>query len=106
VEAELTMSHKGFMEWRLCPQGESQSCFDRHLLQLVGGGVGGSRLPVTGTGTYRTQLRLPQGLTCSHCVLQWNYRAGNNWGDCGNGTKAVGCGPQETFRGCSDISIA
>lgn len=48
---------------------------------------------------------LPAGLTCSQCVLQWRYIAGNNWGMCPNGTGAVGCGPQEEFRSCADISI-
>lgn len=32
--------------------------------------------------------------------------SGNNWGNCPNGTGAVGCGPQEEFRACADISIA
>ena len=31
---------------------------------------------------------------------------GNNWGKCADGvTGAVGCGPQETFRGCADVEI-
>ena len=30
---------------------------------------------------------------------------GNTWGDCGNGTGAVGCGRQETFRNCADVAI-
>jgi hypothetical protein len=38
-------------------------------------------------------------------VLQWKYIAGNNWGQCADGTGAVGCGPQEEFRACSDISV-
>ncbi len=66
------------MEWRLCenPQGgETQECFNRHLLQRADGS--GSKLPVvSGSGWYRTQLRLPAGLRCNHCVIQWNYRAG------------------------------
>lgn len=45
------------------------------------------------------------GLECGNCVLQWRYIAGNNWGMCGDGTGAVGCGPQEEFRACSDVSI-
>lgn len=48
---------------------------------------------------------LPPGLTCYQCVLQWRYIAGNNWGMCPNGTGAVGCGQQEEFRACADISI-
>lgn len=31
--------------------------------------------------------------------------SGNNWGRCSDGVSRVGCGPQETFRGCSDIAI-
>lgn len=38
-------------------------------------------------------------------MLQWRYTAGNNWGDCKNGTQALGCGNQEQFGACSDISI-
>lgn len=51
------------------------------------------------------KYKLPEGLECSHCVMQWRYIAGNNWGSCGNGTEAVGCGPQEEFRACADIAI-
>jgi hypothetical protein len=43
--------------------------------------------------------------TCKKCVLQWRYRGGNNWGKCEDGTSALGCGPQEEFRACADISI-
>lgn len=38
-------------------------------------------------------------------MLQWRYVAGNNWGRCADGTEAIGCGPQEEFRACSDIAI-
>lgn len=31
--------------------------------------------------------------------------AGNNWGNCDNDTKAVGCGPQEIYRNCADIAV-
>ncbi|QQP41932.1 Uncharacterized protein FKW44_016446, partial [Caligus rogercresseyi] len=40
-------------------------------------------------------LRPPSDLTCTQCILQWKYIAGNNWGLCANGSGAVGCGPQE-----------
>jgi len=106
VEVELTVAHLGYMEWRLCANGgESQSCFNQNLLQRADGA--GSKLAVDhGTGWYRTQLRLPAGVTCDKCVIQWNYRAGNNWGQCEDGSYATGCGPQETFRGCSDVKIS
>ena len=51
------------------------------------------------------KYRLPKGLKCTQCILQWIYTTGNNWGQCEDGTGALGCGPQEQFRGCSDIRI-
>ena len=39
-------------------------------------------------------------------ALKWTYVCGNNWGECGDGTQGVGCGPQEWFRACSDIRIS
>ena len=33
------------------------------------------------------------------------FFAGNNWGKCPDGNSGLGCGPQETFRGCADIAI-
>lgn len=44
-------------------------------------------------------------LECEHCVLQWKYVTGNIHGICDDGTRALGCGPQEEFRACSDIAI-
>lgn len=44
-------------------------------------------------------------MLCNQCVLQWRYVAGNNWGMCDDGNGAVGCGPQEEFRSCSDIAL-
>ena len=38
--------------------------------------------------------------------LKYVFIKGNNWGKCDDGvTGAVGCGPQETFRGCADVEI-
>lgn len=38
-------------------------------------------------------------------MIQWKYIAGNNWGVCPDGNGAVGCGPQEEFRACADVSV-
>ncbi len=37
--------------------------------------------------------------------MQWTYTCGNNWGFCADGSGALGCGPQETFRACADVAI-
>lgn len=91
VEVELTAAHKGNMEWRLCTnvQEESQDCFNKNVLKLANGS--GTKLPVnSGTGWYKTQVRLPDGVKCNQCVIQWNYRAGNNWGECEDGSFGMG----------------
>jgi hypothetical protein len=44
-------------------------------------------------------------MRCESCVVQWRYVAGNNWGNCPDGTSGLGCGPQEEFRACSDVRI-
>lgn len=54
---------------------------------------------------YEMRYLLPPDLTCTQCVLQWRYIASNNWGRCDNATSRIGCGPQEEFRACADISI-
>ncbi|KAJ8674245.1 hypothetical protein QAD02_005507 [Eretmocerus hayati] len=63
------------------------------------------RVPVNGTGKYIIELILPQGLSCKQCSLRWEYTGGNIWGNCLDGSNRLGCGPQETFRNCADISI-
>jgi hypothetical protein len=42
----------------------------------------------------------------NHYTLLYVMVSGNSWGSCGDGTGALGCGPQETFRTCSDIAIS
>ncbi|CAK1555527.1 unnamed protein product [Leptosia nina] len=103
---EITAFHKGYWSFKICPEPTietSQRCFDKYPLQLEDGGI--FYYPPKG-GTFTTRYRLPDGLSCDHCILQWRYIAGNNWGRCDNGTEAVGCGNQETFGACSDIAIS
>lgn len=96
----------------LCPnnnrfQEATQECFNRYpLLVTKTGSVRYSIPPESNkqeTFTYR--VKLPRGVTCTQCVIQWTYYTGNMWGTCPNGTEAVGCGPAETFRNCADIGI-
>ncbi|XP_047992291.1 uncharacterized protein LOC125231006 [Leguminivora glycinivorella] len=100
----LTAYHKGFWEFRLCTnhRNNTQECFNQHILELKSGGP--RYYPKKGSTTYYVKYKLP-ALTCDHCVLQWRYVAGNSWGRCPDGRGRLGCGPQEEFRGCSDIAI-
>ena len=108
MSVDVTANHKGYFIFRLCVNNDPrrpapESCFNQHVLKMMDGTekfyIG------SGTGTHSTMLKLPQTVSCSNCVLQWQYVAGNNWGFCSDGTGAVGCGPQEEFRACADISI-
>ncbi|KAF2357595.1 Cellulose/chitin-binding protein N-terminal [Trinorchestia longiramus] len=106
----LTANHNGWFEFRVCPTNDpskhaTQGCLNQHVLKLAD--YTGSRYEIQdqSQGLFRVRLQLPRGLACSHCVLQWHYTSGNNWGFCKNGDDMMGCGKQEVFRGCSDIAI-
>ncbi|XP_043064454.1 uncharacterized protein LOC108100432 isoform X2 [Drosophila ficusphila] len=113
VRIELTASHMGYFEFRLCPNHTAkQLCLDQNILTILDGSPSqpySSDLdtrfyPRNGSRIYEIYARLPN-FSCDHCVLQWRYVAGNNWGVCSDGNGAMGCGPQEEFRSCSDIAL-
>lgn len=113
AKVQLTTNHRGFFTFKLCPATSNlhevtQDCLDRHVLSLSQshGEVSNYAVNTPRSGIFDVRLKLPDNLSCDRCVLQWTYTAGNNWGRCADGkTSQVGCGPQETFRGCSDIKI-
>lgn len=119
VTVKLTANHQGYFFFQLCnldDEIESDDCFDRHRLSIASGNET-YMLPSTSAGNYVVSLNLPADLTCDHCVLQWTYVCGNNWGSgittlagtgiCESGESGgrLGCGKQEHFRTCSDIRI-
>lgn len=110
VIIDLDINHGGYFEFELCSRDsfdvpESENCFQR--LKFVDGS---ERMPLKAdhskNGFRSMSLLMPPNLReCRACVLRWNYRAGNNWGVCQDGSEAIGCGPQELYRNCADISI-
>ncbi|XP_033762898.1 uncharacterized protein LOC117344303 [Pecten maximus] len=109
ISIELTTSHMGFFEIRICPNNDvtmpvSPECLDKHILKFTNGD---SKWPATYTGFYDLEVQLPADMTCEQCVIQWYYKAGNNWGvDEVTGEGCLGCGNQETFINCADVSIS
>ncbi|KAG7155938.1 uncharacterized protein LOC121854325 [Homarus americanus] len=110
IYVDLTSNNLGYFEFRLCVNNDvtkiiTQECLDEHLLEHADGS--GTRLYIQPDDQpwHNTTVKLPDDVVCSQCVLQWHYYTGNNWGDCGNGTQALGCGPQTTYRACADIGI-
>ncbi|XP_048775435.1 uncharacterized protein LOC125680031 [Ostrea edulis] len=108
VKVKITASHKGYFEFRLCPNNNvhkpaTQACLDQYVLHQPSGSV---RFMEQGRPqVYSLKLKLPTGLTCSQCVLQWKYNTGNSYGVSPDGRTCKGCGKQEQFYGCADIAI-
>ncbi|KAK3106161.1 hypothetical protein FSP39_014004, partial [Pinctada imbricata] len=109
VEVEITAPHKGYMEFRLCPNDDpneriTQECLDDYVLHIVE--TDDTRYPVSKSGRYKMKVRLPHFVKCRNCVFQWKYNTGNSWGvDPVTKRGCVGCGNQEQFYGCADIAI-
>lgn len=113
IEIELNANHKGHFELRLCPVNNrsvvvDQDCLNAHPLYLADNPSSYKYFipeEKKKSDVCNYQVLLPQGITCSQCVIQWTYVTGNTWGDCKNGTSAVGCGAQENFVNCADVQI-
>uniref|UniRef100_A0A0B6ZZ67 Chitin-binding type-4 domain-containing protein n=1 Tax=Arion vulgaris TaxID=1028688 RepID=A0A0B6ZZ67_9EUPU len=110
IRLQITVSHKGYHEFKICNVQRTggieatQECLDATVLEDENGAkkfYNGTE----STGYFEYILVLPEGLTCSHCVIQWRWKCGNDWG-CDAGGCCVGCGArQEEFYGCSDVTI-
>ncbi|CAM4892243.1 unnamed protein product [Rotaria socialis] len=114
VTVMLTANHKGYFEFRLCnldstPNSDAtQDCLDRRLLKIAGTDSTRYRdVDKYGSQAITVRIQLPSDVACRHCVFQWRYTTGNSWGtDPITGQSGLGMGIEnETFMGCSDISI-
>ncbi|KAH3834485.1 uncharacterized protein LOC127877526 [Dreissena polymorpha] len=112
--AEVTNSNgEGFFEFRLCAKDDSntevtQECLDAGQLDIE---PRGTRYNKVKAGNNDVTVRLPAGLTCKHCVLQWKYNTGDNYGcehDRQSQKETCGFGKgkfQTEYFGCADIAI-
>ena len=112
VVVDLTANHKGWFEFRVCPNDNpskpiTQECLDRYILRQITNNQPRYMVPSeNGRSLIKVYLKLPVNLKCKNCVLQWKYNAGNSWGtDPASGHGCMGCGNQEQFYGCADIAI-
>ncbi|CAF4152216.1 unnamed protein product [Rotaria magnacalcarata] len=86
----------------------TQECLDRYLLTIVNTDSTKYRdVTKHGSDTITVRVQLPPDVSCHHCVFQWKYTTGNNWGrDSATNKSGPGLGREnETFMGCSDITI-
>lgn len=111
IGVDITANHFGWMEYRICPNNDvtkpvTHECLNKHVLQRADGKGTKTMVNTRDTGRWTMQYKLPDGMTCWQCVLQWKYHAGNSWGvDKDTGKACIGCGDQEEFYGCADIGI-
>ena len=86
----------------------TQECLDRHLLMIVDVNSTQYRdIAKHASEMINLRVQLPVNLACQHCVFQWKYTTGNNWGrDPVTNRSGPGLGKEnETFMGCADIRI-
>ena len=113
--------HRGRFEFKLCKdpaRSLTQACFDEHPLTDPKTGSpfffpSGADDQAPPNNEYIIEAKLPAGVSCSRCVLQWYWLSGNSCvppgdprgpndplGSCGG----TGSNPEE-FWNCADISI-
>jgi hypothetical protein len=86
----------------------TQECLDHHQLLIADTNSTKFRdVGKYGSEMITVSVQLPSDVACNHCVFQWKYTAGNSWGtDSTTGQSGAGLGREnETFMGCSDITI-
>lgn len=105
IIVRITANHKGYFKFDLCNLDKTLTETNDCFISLKT--IENSEKYYIGseTGDYTIYLSLPKNLVCKHCILRWTYITGNSWGICEDGSGAIGCGPQENFRSCSDIKI-
>lgn len=126
IRIKITAPHGGRFSFGICsvdgtktPEQEraktTQACFDANKLINA---VDGSKywwMGKRGNGEYSMQFKLPPGLTCQRCVIQWHWETGNscdlpgtppgmNMGG-GSMTPCSQSSTVEEFWNCADVRI-
>ncbi|BFZ26003.1 hypothetical protein BsWGS_29042 [Bradybaena similaris] len=111
IRLQITVPHRGYHEYRICNVDKTggveatQKCLDMTRLANENNETQ-FRQGTTEAGYFDYTVVLPENLTCNHCVLQWKWKCGNDWGCFPNGMCGLGYGErQEEFYACSDITI-
>ena len=114
IMIEIVANHGGKFDFEMCwrdswDKVETEECFEKLKLtnqqETISGGYGYKLSSASGTGVRAMSVDLPLNRTCEHCILRWHWKSANNWGICEDGSEAIGCGYQEIYRNCADISV-
>ena len=84
VIIELTATHRGYFEFRLCPLDQlptgrdaSWDCLNQYQLNIRGSADKRYIIHDIASPTkLQMTVELPPGLECQHCVFQWKYNTG------------------------------
>ena len=93
LEVDVTAAHRNsIFVFKVCPAQSrsrevSQKCLNSHRLML--NGKKSYTMPFR-KGIHRIKAKLPPGMSCNRCVLQWTWYSRDT---------------KEMYRACSDIKI-
>lgn len=78
VTVDVLSNIGGYFEFHLCPNDNvtspiTQECLDKYPLTIEG--YGSRYVPDTAV-KHNLFLKIPDGVTCSQCVLQWKWIGG------------------------------
>lgn len=112
IMIEIVANHGGYFNFEMCWRDsvdtkETEECFEQLKLsnKRDDDDFEYHLEAEKGSGVYTMSIDLPINKTCEHCILRWHWKSANNWGVCEDGSERVGCGYQEVYRNCADISV-
>lgn len=88
VQVEILSSVLGYFEFNICPHNDithpvSQDCLDEYPMRILNKDMTTSygrryypELEPGMPGRISLALEIPDGMTCSQCVLQWRWHGG------------------------------
>ena len=106
VLVDVTSNHQGYFRFSVGKIGTPPITQEKlkHILKQPNGKTKWF-IDSKANEVFKIKLKLPRGLTCDHCVMQWWWNVGNSWGCDGPRDCGMGKGEQETFVNCADIRI-
>lgn len=76
ITANLTANHRGYFTFDICNMDYSDETEECFIKLKIEDGSDRFYLPSPESGTYHTAVFIPRYMVCDHCVLRWQYTAG------------------------------
>lgn len=124
IKLSFSANHMGRMSFSICDLPDqqmsksrersltTQRCFDKNVLRRADG-KGVYSFLIGNEEKLTVKYKLPRGLKCKHCVLQWHWETGNSCCPANTSYKYCEFGVSKCFRytvpeewyNCADIRI-